>query len=44
MDNLNELQALMKEKHTLLEWLVLFQKHPELRKEFDKIVFPKPIE
>ena len=44
MNNLTTIQELMKEKHTLREWLILFQTHPELRAEFDKIVFPKPIE
>ena len=44
MENITDIQALMNEKHTLREWLILFQTHPELRAEFDKIVFPKPIE
>lgn len=44
MENQITIQALMNEKHTLREWLILFQVHPELRAEFDKIVFPKPIE
>ena len=44
MENQTTVQALMNEKHTLREWLILFQTHPELRAEFDKLVKPKPIE
>lgn len=37
-------QALMHEKHTLREWMVLFREHPELWNEFEKMCPPKPIE
>ena len=37
-------KAMTEERHTLREWMILFQKHPELREEFDRMVKPKEIE
>lgn len=36
-------EALMHEKHTLREWMILCLQHPELMEEFDKLVKPEPI-
>lgn len=42
--NISSVQELMKERHSLIEWMVIMQKHPEIREEFEKLCPPKPIE
>lgn len=44
MENLTSIQEILKEKHSLIEWAILFKKYPELREEFEKQNPPKPIE
>ena len=44
MGNISSVQEIMKEKHSLMEWMVILQYYPELRAEFEKLVKPQPIE
>jgi len=36
MKNITSAQEKMREKHTLLEWMVILQNDPELMAEFEK--------
>lgn len=45
MENITSTQEILKQKHTLLEWMVILREHPEIRDEFEKLCPPpKPIE
>ena len=42
--NITTAEEILKEKHSLMEWMVILKYYPELLEEFEKLYPPQPIQ